>query len=82
MSLADDLVGIANEPVGRMRCSIGLILDALDDRDRTALETALDDPAVRPTSLARVLRSHGYQMSEHTIRRHRRRDCRCPCGSG
>lgn len=82
MSLADDLSGLANEPVSRMRCSIGLLLESLDGSDRDALVVAVYDDNVRPTSLSRVLRSHGHKVSEQTIRRHRRRECRCPDGSG
>lgn len=79
MSLADDLNGLVNEPVKRLQCSISIMLNAMsDDSDRAAVTHALTNDAVRASSLARVLRNHGYSVSEQSIRRHRKRDCRCP----
>lgn len=79
MGFVDDLTGLADEPLQRMRCSIGMLIDALPTDEAKALIDALSDAdKVRPAGLARVLKSYGHHISEQTIRRHRRRECRCP----
>lgn len=82
MGLAEDLSGLVDEPLGRSKCSIGVVLSSLESVDRAALLDALADNAVRATSLARVLRTHGHRVAEQAVRRHRRQECRCPDESG
>lgn len=82
MGLAEDLSGLADEPLGRSKCSIGMVLSSVESADRAALLDALSDTAVRATSLSRVLRAHGHRVAEQAIRRHRRQECRCPDESG
>lgn len=78
MSLADalnatDRPRLAHGP----RCSIAAILAKLDGKDQAALLTALGDPEVQGSWLARVLTDQGHRVNGNTVNRHRRRDCSC-----
>jgi len=43
-----------------------------------AVERALNDTDTYPgTYIAQVLRGQGHQISEHSVRRHRRGACQC-----
>ena len=78
MGLAADLANLADEPIRRVQCAIGIVVHSLNDQDRDALIAALADEAVRAASLARVLRTNGHSVSDHAMRRLRRRECLWP----
>jgi len=59
-------------------CRLGRILNGLTEEDMKAVERALNDTDTYPgTYIAQVLRGQGHQISEHSVRRHRRGACQC-----
>lgn len=58
-------------------CSIGQMLDTLDDKERVAVEGAIDDPTNPYTVLARAFTKAGHKIGAEAIRRHRSRICNC-----
>lgn len=81
-SLADDLASVYDDKSYRPLCSIAILLAQLNDKDRGAAATAVDDLTVRPAAVSKWLAKHGHTISPTTIRRHRRRmngdGCSCP----
>ena len=77
MKLADALAALPPRLPNGPRCTVGAILDKLDDDDRAALTAALDDDEVQGSGLARLLSSRGHKVNGNTIQRHRRGDCSC-----
>lgn len=84
-TLADTLSEVYEHRVPRAKCGIALLLAQLDDKDRAAAITALDDEAVKPAAVSKWLSKHGHNIAPNTIRRHRRRingeGCSCPVGA-
>lgn len=76
MSFADALRR-EHQPQARARCSVLIVAEQLDDADRAALIDAMTDPAISSSSIARALMSIGHSVRQHTINRHRRKDCSC-----
>lgn len=79
MGLKDALSGAAPRGPGGT-CTFAILLgpgSPLDRDDRDALETALADPLVRTADIARAMCSDGWQITQPSVARHRRRDCRC-----
>lgn len=79
MALADKLNdtpgGFAGTP-----CSVGAVLDRLDDADRAALLVALGTPERRGLPASRIydaLVADGHRVGFQTINRHRAGKCRC-----
>jgi hypothetical protein len=64
-----------------VKCSVGVLLNSLDQSDRSALVEALANPQVSSASLSRFLKEHDYDIRHHVISNHRRRflgtGCRC-----
>ena len=75
MNLYDEILQ-ASKP-NRPQCSVGKVVAELDDADRTALTTALADPAVTGAGIAKVLTARGHKLNGPTVQRHRRGDCDC-----
>lgn len=61
-------------------CTIGLLMRGMSDTDRVGLQQALDTPSFTGTAICAVLKNHGYQVSSHTVQRHRRGGCGCDRG--
>ncbi len=60
------------------RCSVGILLDKVDQEDRKALVAALADLTRNRAVLAEAIRTvHGVDISQGTLARHMRRHCRC-----
>jgi hypothetical protein len=76
VSIAADLS--AGPPTRQVLCLPARILADLDPAEAKALSVALDGADVSPEWVAEVLRKNGHQITGGTIRRHRRRLCRCP----
>lgn len=57
------------------KCVFARIRADFDPDDLTALDQLLNTSG--PLSVARIMTSAGYKMSEHTVRRHKKRDCMC-----
>jgi hypothetical protein len=83
MSLSDRLKNASVNSKNTV-CKIGRLLDTeqLSQKDREHLVAVLDasenDPnRVNNASLARVLREEGFDISDSSVDRHRRKDCAC-----
>ena len=57
------------------RCAVCKLLDDLPTEDAEALRTALLDPQVQGSQIARALVSEGHEIKQNTVTRHRRGDC-------
>lgn len=79
MGLLDDIKQATIGTPGP-RCRIAQIMLQLSPEDRTDLETALNDPTIYGSAIYRVLVNRGFQVQDHTIHRHRRKDCACGLG--
>lgn len=76
MSLFDDLNNpekLASKP--GMKCTVCMLLKALDEKESTKLAQVIDDPSVTKSALARVLQDNGYKITSGTITRHARKEC-------
>ena len=74
MSLRDEL-GQYRFGTSRV-CTVQVVLeDAGKDRDEIA--ELINDKRVTASSLGRLLRSHGYNIRDSSITRHRRKECIC-----
>lgn len=58
-------------------CTVKTILETLSPADQEAMQQAFDTPGVQGTSIAKVLKKRGHQISSHTVQRHRRGSCSC-----
>jgi CTP:molybdopterin cytidylyltransferase MocA len=58
-------------------CHVALLLPQLDDEDRAAFLVALDNPALSPKRIAKLMQSHGHDIGHSSIYRHGNGDCRC-----
>ena len=77
MGLAESL-----KSVGTIQsiCSLGKIINKLDESEQAALIGALDSPMAVHTIEA-ALRSNGYRIAALTITNHRKKTCACNWGS-
>lgn len=57
------------------RCIFHRIRTEFDGEDQAALDTLLQTHG--HIAIAREMTAAGYAMSEHTVRRHKKRDCSC-----
>lgn len=76
MSLSLDAFAKANRRSGSV-CVVYKIRQALDAKDRAAVDAALEDPAISGKAIARVLADAGHPVSGNSVSHHRRGDCRC-----
>jgi hypothetical protein len=82
-SLADSIEDlIANPPLRQgYHCKVFRILQELDEGDRQALTDLIDNSEISASAVARLLNTHGYEIKDATIGKHRRRfdgsGCRC-----
>lgn len=58
------------------RCAVCKLLDELTPDDADALRAALVDAQVQGSQIARALQSEGYEVSQNSVTRHRRHDCK------
>lgn len=74
MGLADNLATVDAKVDFGTRCKVCQVLESLDDGDRQVLEETLAEPKeLRASSqIGEVLRSHGHDVGDDGIRRHRR----------
>jgi hypothetical protein len=76
MGLLEALINEGNFPkTRRSYCSVCNLLGSLDTKEREALEARMADKQVSHTALSLVLRSNGFDISDGTIGRHRRKVC-------
>lgn len=81
-SLADTAGELYNKTPRRVRCSVAVLLDSLDERDCEAVTAAINSTDVRASDISDWLAKHGHSISSYTVQRHRKRGsgdgCRCP----
>lgn len=58
------------------QCRVSTLLTSLDDKNRKALEAAINSH-LSPYVIARAVKSEGLTLSENTIYKHRRNECIC-----
>ena len=74
MSLADALE--ANKTMHRgPKCTLCILLNKMDQKERTVLQTALDDDTFTHAAIGRALQAEGYHITANTVQRHRTRGC-------
>jgi len=83
MSLSDKLSAVNTTHVVRL-CKIGSLLEGstLPDQDKANLKAVLDVEENNPTrinnsTIGRILREEGHDISNSAVDRHRRGDCPC-----
>lgn len=62
---------------GGTPCTVKEVLESLEKNDREDLEKALEDRSIMGTSITNVLKRRGFNISAHTVQRHRRGGCSC-----
>lgn len=81
MSLAEDLAQLGEKSSGGVQCRLQAAftdghLD--DDASKSAVVAAIGNHRFSNTSIAKVLQKNGIEVSESTVRKHRRNECaRC-----
>lgn len=82
MSLSDKLSKVSEKP--NSLCKLGALLNgnALPEKDRKYLNDVLsvsdgDPRRISNVDIARVLREEGFNISDSSVDRHRRKDCGC-----
>jgi hypothetical protein len=83
MSLSDKLSAATTDTTVRL-CKIGNLLTSstLSEQDRLNLKTVLEVEENNPdrinnSTIGRILREEGYDISNSAVDRHRRGDCPC-----
>lgn len=76
MALSDRLTA-PPPPIHGLPCSIGALLDSLDDAEAKALQQMLDSTAWNATMIYDAVRDEGHMIGRQSINRHRGRKCRC-----
>lgn len=74
MSLRDELSAHMRKSGGD--CAVRILLDSAG-KQRAEIEELLNDAAVPSSALARLLQSHGFNIKDHSLTRHRRKECCC-----
>lgn len=68
-------------PTTNRSCKTGQVLETLEVKDRTILESAIASPDTWPIkTLSRELRKRGIELSETPIANHRNKSCVCFAG--
>jgi len=75
MGLAQYLDHQSRIPVKGPRCTVCALIARLPDEDAEELITAMADPTLTGSTIARALRADGHHMTAQTLNRHRRGDC-------
>lgn len=78
MSLADELLQLADNPPHRHkgpRCSICQLLDDLESSERQALEMVLQNPRIPSREISETLSGSGHYASARMLSYHRRGLC-------
>ncbi|WP_167162979.1 hypothetical protein [Streptomyces sp. MBT27] len=83
-ALTSALASLVDVPPARHgpQCTVGAILDSLDEQAADSLRHVLDQPQVTSTLIADTLTANGKPIQAPAVARHRRRGasngCRCP----
>jgi hypothetical protein len=71
-----DLEAALKQASPKSLCRIKTLLETLDEKNSKALEAACNSN-LSPYSITRALRSEGLTLSENSIYKHRRNECKC-----
>jgi hypothetical protein len=74
--LLDEIMALNNNRPGTV-CGIAKMQEVLEPDDVEALNQAVANPMVKATAIARALKARGYQITDGTVTRHRRKECAC-----
>lgn len=77
MSLTDSLAAVVTAKKKALCCGVGKFLGVMSPPDKEALLGALSNPAYTASAIAKALREEGFQVSDFTLREHRRGSCNC-----
>lgn len=58
-------------------CSISILRSQLDPPTVAQLDEAMGNPAFTAVAIATVLKQRGFPVALESLRRHRKRQCRC-----
>jgi hypothetical protein len=75
MGLADALQA-TKATIKGPTCTMCTLLKELPADDRKALDAALVDLSFTGAAISRALKAEGYNISDMTVNRHRKADCR------
>lgn len=76
MALSDRLDSTPPRQSG-LPCSVGALLESLDDTEAAALTDMLHTLGWSAARIYDALQAEGYEVGRQTIGRHRSRACRC-----
>lgn len=77
MALSQRVTSPPPAPIHGAPCSIGVLLESLDDTEAAALTDMLFTLGWNATQVYDALRDEGYTVGRQSINRHRRKACRC-----
>lgn len=58
-------------------CAVKKVLNSMSADDAKVLRDAIDNPLIKATAIYKALKARGFQISDGTISRHRRKECVC-----
>lgn len=76
MALSDRIESTPQRIHG-LPCSVGALLDRLNNDERAALEKMLHELGWSAARIYEALTAEGYEVGRQSIGRHRSRSCRC-----
>lgn len=74
--LLDEIRANVNDTAGRT-CAVKLVIETLTPDDHADLVAAFNDPSVTSAAIYRALNHRGSNVSQFSLQRHRRGECRC-----
>lgn len=77
MGLSDEAAQVQARRFPGTRCTVLMVLAAMDAADADDLRQALADPTLTSPAIATVLGRRGHQITQSSVARHRRGDCAC-----
>ena len=76
MGLLDDLTNDSSFGKAQSHyCGVCTLLTTLSKEESKALQMRIDDNSIPHTSLSRVLKNNGYNISDGVLGRHRNKGC-------
>jgi hypothetical protein len=67
----------ANSITQGLPCSAGEAIKSMKEKEREVVQGILDNRTVPITHLLKTLRNNGFDISEASLYKHRRKQCRC-----
>lgn len=77
MAIADRIKQEPAPKIHGLPCSIGALLDQLDEAEAQALNVMLYELNWNASQVYDALRDEGHQVGRQSINRHRGKNCRC-----